>query len=64
MNKIENLFDDMYKNKLSVLILKNLVIERLQYFNEDYKDKQKISKKLGIPIETQRRISFKYKDQH
>jgi hypothetical protein len=55
--KIKKLKKEFLGNKLATLTLRTLVIDRLNYFDEDYEDMQRISDLLGIPMSAQRRIS-------
>ncbi len=57
IDKIKNFNKELDKNKICTLILRNLVLERLYYFDEEIGDMQKISNILDIPIQQQRYIS-------
>lgn len=53
---IEEYKDDMEKNKLSTVVLQNLVIDYMYMFDTDYKTKSRICNKLGISIQEQLKI--------
>ncbi|MBB5284041.1 hypothetical protein HNQ92_002184 [Rhabdobacter roseus] len=53
---IEKYKDDMEKNKLSVVVLQNLVIDYMYMFDVDYKTRSRICSKLGISVQEQRKI--------
>lgn len=57
IDRIKSLNQEIGSNKICTLILRNLVLERLYYFDEDYKDMNRISEILGIPIQQQRYIN-------
>jgi GTPase SAR1 family protein len=57
IDRIKSLNQELGSNKICTLILRNLVLERLYYFDEDYKDMNRISGILGIPIQQQRYIN-------
>lgn len=57
INRIKDSNDDFKGNKICTLVLRNLVLERFHYFDEEIRDMQKISDILGIPIQQQRYIS-------
>jgi hypothetical protein len=57
IDRIKSLNQELGSNKICTLILRNLVLERLYYFDEDYKDMNRISEILGIPIQQQRYIN-------
>lgn len=48
--------DDMDKNKLSTVVLQNLVIDYMYMFDTDYRTKRLICNKLGITFKEQIRI--------
>ena len=53
---IEEYKDNMDKNKLSMVILQNIVIDHMYMFDTDYKTKSKICNKLGISVKEQLKI--------
>lgn len=53
---IENYTDEMKKNKLSIVVLQNLVIDYMYMFDTDYKTRNRICNKLGISVQEQLRI--------
>jgi hypothetical protein len=53
---IEKQKEDMDKNKLSMVVLQNLVIDHMYMFDTDYKTKSRICNKLGISIQEQLKI--------
>ena len=50
---IENYKDEMAKNKLSIVVLQNLVIDYMYMFDTDYKTRSQICNKLGISVQNQ-----------
>ncbi|MDR3002519.1 MAG: DUF4062 domain-containing protein [Fibromonadaceae bacterium] len=50
---IENYNDEMEKNRLSMLVLQNLVIDHMYMFETDYRTKDKICTTLGISVQKQ-----------
>jgi len=57
IEKIIELNKGFIGNKLCYLVLRNLVLDRLYYFDEDISDMQKLSTILNIPIQQQRYIN-------
>ncbi len=53
---IENYKEEMEKNKLSMVVLQNLVIDYMYMFDTDYKTRSRICNKLGISVQEQLRI--------
>ena len=53
---IEGYKEEMEKNKLSLVVLQNLVIDYMYMFDTDYKTKSRICNKLGISVQEQLRI--------
>lgn len=53
---IEEYKDDMEKNKLSTVVLQNLVIDYMYMFDTDYKTRSRICNKLGISVQEQLKI--------
>lgn len=53
---IEEYKDDMQKNKLSTVVLQNLVIDYMYMFETDYKTRSRICSKLGISVQQQLNI--------
>ncbi len=53
---IEEYKDEMEKNKLSTVVLQNIVIDYMYMFDTDYKTRSKICNKLGISVQEQLRI--------
>jgi len=53
---IEDYKDDMEKNKLSTVVLQNLVIDYMYMFDTDYKTRSRICNKLGISVQEQIKI--------
>lgn len=56
MEEIESYKKVMEKNKLSFVVLQNLIIDHMYMFDTDYKTKQKVCSTLNISIEEQLRI--------
>lgn len=53
---IEDYKDEMEKNKLSMVVLQNLVIDYMYMFDTDYKTRSRICNKLGISVQEQLKI--------
>jgi hypothetical protein len=53
---IEEYKDEMQKNKLSTVVLQNLVIDYMYMFDTDYKTRSRICNKLGISVQEQLKI--------
>lgn len=53
---IEGYKDEMERNKLSMVVLQNLVIDYMYMFDTDYKTKSRICDKLGISVQEQIKI--------
>lgn len=53
---IEEYKDEMEKNKLSTVVLQNLVIDYMYMFDTDYKTRSRICNKLGISVQEQLKI--------
>lgn len=53
---IEGYKEEMERNKLSLVVLQNLVIDYMYMFDTDYKTKSRICNKLGISVQEQLRI--------
>ncbi len=53
---IEEYKDDMSKNKLSTVVLQNLVIDYMYMFDTDFKTRSRICSKLGISLQEQLKI--------
>lgn len=53
---IEDYNDEMKKNKLSTIVLQNLVIDYMYMFDTDYKTRSRICNKLGISVQEQLKI--------
>lgn len=53
---IEGYKDEMEKNKLSTVVLQNLVIDYMYMFDTDYKTRSRICDKLGISVQDQLKI--------
>ena len=56
MELIEAYKDDMETNKLSTVVLQNLVIDYMYMFDTDYKTRNRICNKLGISVQEQLKI--------
>lgn len=56
MELIEEYKDEMVKNKLSTVVLQNLVIDYMYMFDTDYKTRSRICDKLGITVQEQIKI--------
>lgn len=55
-DQIDNYKEEMKKNKLSTVVLQNLVIDHLYMFDTDYKTRSRICNKLGISVKEQLKI--------
>lgn len=53
---IEDYKDKMEKNKLSIVVLQNLVIDYMYMFDTDYKTRSRICNKLGVSVQEQIKI--------
>lgn len=56
MELIDEYKDDMEKNKLSMVVLQNLVIDYMYMFDTDYKTRTRICQTLGISVQEQLKI--------
>lgn len=56
IEQIETYKDEMKKNKLSNVVLQNLVIDHMYMFDTDYKTRSRVCNKLGISVQEQLRI--------
>lgn len=56
IEQIETYKDEMKKNKLSDVVLQNLVIDHMYMFDTDYKTRSRVCNKLGISVQEQLRI--------
>lgn len=56
IEQIETYRDEMKKNKLSNVVLQNLVIDHMYMFDTDYKTRSRVCNKLGISVQEQLRI--------
>jgi len=56
IEQVETYKDEMKKNKLSNVVLQNLVIDHMYMFDTDYKTRSRICNKLGISVQEQLRI--------
>lgn len=56
IEQVETYKDEMKKNKLSNVVLQNLVIDHMYMFDTDYKTRSRACNKLGISMQEQRKI--------
>ena len=56
IEQVEDYKDEMQKNKLSTVVLQNLVIDHMYMFDTDYKTRSRICNKLGISVQEQLKI--------
>jgi hypothetical protein len=54
---IESYESEMKGNKLSIVVLQNLVIDYMYMFDTDHKTRSRICTKLGISMKEQRKIN-------
>lgn len=56
MDELDSYKDDMQRNKLCMVVLRNIVIDYLYMFDTDFKTKSRICDKLGISVIDQLKI--------